>query len=142
MHAVSNGATQLETTGAETGAIGNHLDNLAGDAAARSSGGGIATYLDLVGGASARVGGPGIQTYLDSIVPSSAVKASAPAVKGFLDAPTAPSRSRSQEFFARCVVRICCAAPTSGSGIDSYLDSVPVANSRTGGGGIIAYLGE
>ena len=145
MHAVSNGATQPETTGAVASAIGNYLDNLAGNAAARTGGGGIATYLDTVGGGSARVGGPGIQTYLDSVVPSSTVKASAPAVKGFLDAlsngataPSAPAvKSYLQDVSSGSV-----AAPTSGSGIASYLDSVPVASSRAGGGGITAYLGE
>ena len=130
MEAVSTGAAAPESTSAVSGAIGSYLDALASSAPSRQGGAGIQTYLSTVTSASSLQGGPGIGSYQDSV-------GSAPAVKNFLDAlgsgaasaPSAPAVAS----YANDVASGSVSAPTSGSGIASYLSTVPVTSARQSG---------
>ena len=134
MDAVSTGNALSSVK--EAKAIGSYLDALA-RSAPRQGGAGIPTYLESVPTGPNRQGGSGIGNYLDSV-------GSAPAVKNFLDAlssgaasaPSAPAVAS----YAADVGSGFVAAPTSGSGIASYLNTVPVTSARQGGQGLTSYL--
>jgi hypothetical protein len=134
MEAVSSGNTAPSVEGAK--AIGSYLDALGNAASQRVGGAGIQSYLDTVATGTNRQGGAGIGSYQDSV-------GSAPAVKNFLDAlssgaaaaPSAPAVAS----YAKDVASGNVAPPVSGSGIASYLSTVPVTSARVGGAGITSY---
>ncbi len=122
LDALSSGAAPASSTTAGASAIGNYLDALASNSAL-SGGAGFASYLDSVGGG------------------SSAVVASAPAVKSYLDnLTTGASAAPSSEGVKTLLTEVSSGAAPTGSGIGDYLSSLPVANTRMSGAGIATYL--
>jgi len=85
MSAVASGDAPAESSTEAAHAIGNYLDHLAGQAAARLGGVGIQSYLATVATSPERAGGAGIANYLDTVrgvgTATATPTQSAPAIK-------------------------------------------------------------
>lgn len=103
--------------------IGGYLDALGGTGSALSGGAGISSHVNNLGSSTAISGtsATAVKSYLDNIGAGSAAVPSAPAVKNMMDSVSAGVTS-------------------TGSGIASYLEAMPVTNARVGGAGIPSHV--
>ena len=103
--------------------IGGYLDALGGTGSALSGGAGISSHVNNLGSSTAISGtsATAVKSYLDNIGTGFAAVPSAPAVKNMMDSVSAGVTS-------------------TGSGIASYLEAMPVTNTRVGGAGIPSHV--